>query len=231
MQLAAELFQAKRIVFLTGAGVSTPSGIPDYRSKGGLYDNDQQRPEYLLSHTCLVHQPEKFYQFVVQQMYYPAALPNIIHQKMAWFTQNKAAIIITQNVDGLHMKAKAQNVIEFHGSLYRVYCQKCGQKVAYQQYLKSMIHQGCGGILRPAIVLYEEQIDPKIINASLMAISQADLIVVCGTSLQVYPFAGLLTAADPTAKIIAINREKLVLPANAQQIVADAASTFAAVKV
>ena len=231
MNLAAELSKAQQVVFLTGAGVSTPSGIPDYRSKGGLYDNGSQKPEYLLSRTCLIKEPQKFYDFVTHEMYYPQAKPNVIHQKMAQLTNQENAVIITQNVDGLHTKAGAKNVIEFHGNLYRIYCQKCHQPVAYQQYLKSMYHQGCGGILRPNIVLYEEPINQQVLAAALLVMAEADLIVVCGTSLQVYPFAGLLQEAQPAAKIIAINQEKLVLPPNAVQLTADCAQEFAALKI
>lgn len=231
MNLAAELSKAQQVVFLTGAGVSTPSGIPDYRSKGGLYDNGSQKPEYLLSRTCLLQEPQKFYDFVTHEMYYPQAKPNVIHQKMAQLTNQENAVIITQNVDGLHTKAGAKNVIEFHGNLYRIYCQKCHQQVAYQQYLQSMYHQGCGGILRPDIVLYEEPIKQQVLAAALLVMAEADLIVVCGTSLQVYPFAGLLQEAQPAAKIIAINQEKLDLPSNAVQLTADCAQEFAALKI
>ncbi|MFT9452195.1 NAD-dependent protein deacylase [Liquorilactobacillus ghanensis] len=226
MSLTTEINKAAKIVFLTGAGVSTPSGIPDYRSKGGIYDNGQEQPEYLLSKTCLEQEPEKFYQFVTTQMYYPQAQPNIIHQKMSLITQKKSAIIITQNVDGLHVKAGAKQVIEFHGSLYRVYCQRCGQRVDYRQYLQNMYHINCGGILRPDIVLYEEPIAAKTLEKAVAAIIAADLLIVCGTSLRVYPFAGLLAYRQPQAGLIAINREKLDLPVGAEQLTMDATMAF-----
>lgn len=231
MSLTTVIKNATKIVFLTGAGVSTPSGIPDYRSKGGIYDNGQEQPEYLLSRTCLEHEPEKFYHFVTTQMYYPQAQPNIIHQKMADITQKKAASIITQNVDGLHTKAGAKNVIEFHGSLYRIYCQHCQQLVDYQTYLQNMYHQSCSGILRPDIVLYGESIASEVLEKAIAAIATADLLLVCGTSLRVYPFAGLLAYRQPQAKLIAVNREKLDLPVGAEQLNMDASTAFAQLQI
>ncbi|MCP9313284.1 NAD-dependent protein deacylase [Liquorilactobacillus satsumensis] len=226
MQLNDEIARSKQLLFLTGAGVSTASGIPDYRSKNGLYAG-KESPEYLLSLTCLKQQPELFYRFVSQKMYYPAAQPNIIHRQMALATQKRRAGIITQNVDGLHTKAGAKNVIEFHGNLYHVTCQRCGQKVPYTDYLNQGMRHACGGILRPEIVLYEEQLAPEVVEQAVAAVVQADLIIVCGTSLQVYPFAGLLDYRRPDAHLIAINREQLKLPQGSRQLRMDAATVFA----
>lgn len=136
--------QAEHIVFLTGAGVSVPSGIPDYRSENGLYAG-MSSPEYMLSHTCLVREPEKFYQFVTENMYYPDAVPNTIHRKMAEIEAEKNVTVITQNIDGLHEKAGSKKVVNFHGSLYHCYCQKCGRSVSASDYLQSDIHADCGG--------------------------------------------------------------------------------------
>lgn len=151
--------QAQHIVFMTGAGVSTASGIPDYRSKNGLYSHGQT-PEYLLSHECLVNEPEVYYDFVIHNLFYPDAKPNVIHQKMAALTRLGKATIITQNIDGLHAQADPQpgSLSEFHGNFYDVYCQKCQQKVDWHEYLKDMHHKNCGGILRSNIVLYGEGI-------------------------------------------------------------------------
>lgn len=225
MTFKTMLQAAQHVVFLTGAGVSTASGIPDYRSKTGLYQH-AVNPEYLLSHTNLITHPASFYEFVTQQMYFPNAKPNIIHQVMATFANQKGQII-TQNVDGLHTKARAREVIEFHGSLYRVSCQKCGQSVPYQAYLKDMHHQDCGGILRPDIVLYEEPIDPTVIEQAIQAIKVADLIVV-GTSFRVYPFASLIEYRRPDAQLVAINQEILQFEMPVTMIQADAATVFAA---
>ncbi|KRN89395.1 NAD-dependent protein deacylase [Ligilactobacillus ceti] len=218
---------AHKIVFLTGAGVSTASGIPDYRSKNGLYSAGKQ-PEYLLSHTCLVREPDVFYQYVTNNLYYPDAQPNVIHQKMAALVNQGKATIITQNIDGLHVKAGAQEskVVEFHGNLYHVYCQKCHQNVPYQEYLKDLHHQGCGGELRCDVVLYEEGIDQNNVEQSIQALQNADLIVIVGTSFVVYPFAGLIQYRNPKAKIVAVNREPISLPAGSLMIQGDAVQAF-----
>ncbi|CAM2837716.1 NAD-dependent protein deacylase [Fructilactobacillus fructivorans] len=202
---------AKNIVFLTGAGISTPSGIPDYRSKGGLYTNDKSNKpaEYYLSHDCLVNEPEVFYEYVKKNMYYPDAKPNVIHEKQAELTRQNRASIITQNVDNLYEKADAKNLNEFHGNLYDIYCQKCGKHVDYHEYMKSMYHKNCGGILRPNIVLYGEGINTQTVENSVRLMSQSDLIVIVGTSMRVYPFAGLLDYRNPNADVIAINQEAL----------------------
>lgn len=205
---------AHHIVFLTGAGVSTPSGIPDYRSKGGLYTNDEtNKPaEYYLSHDCLVNEPETFYHYVMNNMYYPNAKPNVIHEKQEELTRENRAAIVTQNVDGLYQKVGAIHLSEFHGNLYDIYCQKCGKHVDYATYAKSMYHENCGGILRPNIVLYGEGINEETVMQSLQAVQKADLIVIVGTSMRVYPFAGLLDYRQPNAKVLVINQEELNLP-------------------
>ncbi|MDN6639573.1 MAG: NAD-dependent protein deacylase [Tetragenococcus sp.] len=226
------LHEARKIVFLTGAGVSTASGIPDYRSKHGLYSTGGS-PEYLLSHPCLVNEPEKHYEFVKSNMIHPDAVPNVIHQKMASFTQNGKADIITQNVDGLHLAAgtKPEDLVEFHGNIYHIYCQKCGRTVTLEDYLSSMYHKNCGGILRTDIVLYEEAIDTEKIEKAVEAISQADLLVVVGTSFVVYPFASLIQYASPKAKMVAVNRDAITLPPNGKMIKGDAVKEFEQVEV
>ncbi|MEJ6400150.1 NAD-dependent protein deacylase [Nicoliella lavandulae] len=220
--------QSKHIVFLTGAGVSTPSGIPDYRSKNGLYaqDNDGRPAEYYLSHSCLDHEPDKFYQFVKQNMFYPDAKPNAIHLKQAALTNQDRASIITQNVDNLYNEAHASHLIEFHGNLYDVYCQKCHQPVDWHAYLQSPIHQGCGGTLRPGIVLYDEGLDPVKVQDSVDLMSKSDLVVIVGTSMRVYPFAGLLQYRNPAAPVIAINQERLDLGIPLKMIQGDAVKFF-----
>ncbi|EAD8369349.1 NAD-dependent protein deacylase [Listeria monocytogenes] len=224
-KLNEALKKAERIVFLTGAGVSVPSGIPDYRSKNGLYAG-MSSPEYMLSHTCLVREPEKFYQFVTENMYYPDAEPNAIHTKMAEIEAEKDVTIITQNIDGLHEKAGSKKVVNFHGSLYHCYCQKCGMSVTAQEYLKSDIHSGCGGVIRPDVVLYEEAISESAIDQSLAAIRQADLIVIVGTSFRVSPFCNLTDYRNKKARIFAVNKERISLPYPFEMMESDAVKVF-----
>ncbi|EAD9800213.1 NAD-dependent protein deacylase [Listeria monocytogenes] len=225
-KLNEALKKAERIVFLTGAGVSVPSGIPDYRSKNGLYAG-MSSPEYMLSHTCLVREPDKFYQFVTENMYYPDAEPNAIHTKMAEIEAEKDVTIITQNIDGLHEKAGSKKVVNFHGSLYHCYCQKCGMSVTAQEYLKSDIHLGCGGVIRPDVVLYEEAISESAIDQSLAAIRQADLIVIVGTSFRVSPFCNLTDYRNKKARIFAVNKERISLPYPFEMMESDAVKVFA----
>lgn len=184
-------------------------------------------PEYMLSHTCLVREPEKFYQFVTENMYYPDAEPNAIHTKMAEIEAKKDVTIITQNIDGLHEKAGSKKVVNFHGSLYHCYCQKCGMSVTAQEYLKSDIHSGCGGVIRPDVVLYEEAIPESAIDQSLAAIRQADLIVIVGTSFRVSPFCNLTDYRNKKARIFAVNKERISLPYPFEMMESDAVKVFA----
>lgn len=219
---------AKNIVFLTGAGVSTASGIPDYRSKGGIYDGIALRPEYLLSTEALASEPEKMYEFAKENMYFPNAQPNIIHEKMATLTQKNRARIITQNVDGLHLKAGAKNVIEFHGSLYNIYSTTDGKPSDVDTYLQSPYRED-GALLRPAITLYGEI--PFRVDEAAQWMTQADLVVIVGTSFVVYPFAGLLQYARPNVPVLAVNLEQIPAPAHVKQVVGDAREFFSELQV
>ncbi|WP_258089291.1 NAD-dependent protein deacylase [Weissella fangxianensis] len=219
---------AKNIVFLTGAGVSTASGIPDYRSKGGIYDGIALRPEYLLSTEALASEPEKMYEFAKENMYFPDAQPNIIHEKMATLTQKNRARIITQNVDGLHLKAGAKNVIEFHGSLYNIYSTTDGKPSDVDTYLQSPYRED-GALLRPAITLYGEI--PFRVDEAAQWMTQADLVVIVGTSFVVYPFAGLLQYARPNVPVLAVNLEQIPAPDHVQQVVGDAREFFSELQV
>ena len=219
---------AKNIVFLTGAGVSTASGIPDYRSKGGIYDGIALRPEYLLSTEALASEPEKMYEFAKENMYFPDAQPNIIHEKMATLTQNNRARIITQNVDSLHLKAGAKNVIEFHGSLYNIYSTTDGKPSDVDTYLQSPYRED-GALLRPAITLYGEI--PFRVDEAAQWMTQADLVVIVGTSFVVYPFAGLLQYARPNVPVLAVNLEQIPAPAHVKQVVGDAREFFSELQV
>ncbi|VDK14323.1 NAD-dependent protein deacetylase {ECO:0000255/HAMAP-Rule:MF_01968, ECO:0000305/PubMed:26166706} [Oenococcus sicerae] len=219
---------AQHIVFMTGAGVSTASGIPDYRSKGGLYSTSElDRPEYLLSHTCFQREPERQYKFMKENMYFPNAKANIIHEKMAAFVKAGKARVITQNVDGLHTQLDP-TTIEFHGSLYRIYADIDHKPASVNDYLKSMYRAGDQAILRPDITFYEEM--PQHVEAAIAAVAEADLVVVVGTSFKVYPFAGLIDYAPSRAVKIAINMEQIQTHIPIKQIIADATQFFAALQ-
>ena len=216
---------AKRIVFLTGAGVSTASGIPDFRSANGLYTQDKNA-EYYLSHRYFSSDPEGFYEFCKKNLYFPDAKPNVIHQKQAALTNQDRATVITQNIDNLYEEAGTTHLIDFHGNLYHVYCEKCGETVPVADYLKSRIHAKAGGSLRPDIVLYDEGIKQDDIMNSVRAMQAADLVVIVGTSMKVYPFAGLLEYRNPDAQVLAINQQKLNLPCEFTMVQTDATKFF-----
>lgn len=188
--------KSNRIVFFGGAGVSTESNIPDFRSADGLYQEKYHYPpEQVVSHTFFVQKTKLFYDFYKNKMMYLDAKPNKAHLKLAELEQaGKLTAVITQNIDGLHQMAGSKNVLELHGSIHRNYCQKCG-KFYDAKYVKE--YPGipiceCGGIIKPDVVLYEEGLDNMIINKSLRAISEADMLIIGGTSLVVYPAAGFV---------------------------------------
>ncbi|KRL62773.1 NAD-dependent protein deacylase [Lactobacillus psittaci] len=219
----SDLKTANKVTFLTGAGVSTHSGIPDYRSKNGIYHGVNMSPEIILSPDTLLHRPELFHQFVMNNMYFPDAKPNLIHQKIVQICNQKGELI-TQNIDCLDTKAGNKHVTEFHGNLYNIYCTKCHQKVAFNSYQKSYKHE-CGGIIRPGIVLYGEGIDSQVLEHSLQAVSTSDLIVIVGTSFVVYPFAGLLNYRQANSKVWCLNKTKIQTDI-AEQITTDALKVF-----
>lgn len=216
---------AKRIVFLTGAGVSTASGIPDFRSANGLYTQDKNA-EYYLSHRYFSSDPEGFYEFCKKNLYFPDAKPNVIHQKQAALTNQDRATVISQNIDNLYEEAGATHLIDFHGNLYHVYCEQCGETVPVADYLKSRLHEKDGGPLRPDIVLYDEGIKQDDIMNSVRALQAADLVVIVGTSMKVYPFAGLLEYRNRDARVLAINQQELHLPCDFTMVQTDATKFF-----
>lgn len=224
-QLRTAVRAANQIVFLTGAGVSVPSGIPDYRSKNGLYAG-KHNPEYLLSEACLANEPDVFYQFVTENMYYPDAKPNPIHLKIAEIGEEKNVTVVTQNIDGLHEAAGSKSVVDFHGSLYHCYCTKCGQTVPIETYLKSDSHQNCGGRVRPDVVLYGEGIAADAIQNAIQALQTADLVIIAGTSFKVSPFCNLIDYRNPKASVFAVNKENIFLPFPHTMIKADALQVF-----
>lgn len=209
VEAAEAIEKSKSITFLTGAGVSTPSGIPDYRSLKGIYQGIEQ-PEYLLSHEAMVHEPLKFYSFV-KKIYHPDAQPNIIHTEIARLEKYKNVWTVSQNIDGLHEKAGSQQLVNFHGNLYHCYCRKCGEEVSWQNYLHSDTHEKCGGQVRPAIVLYGEGFQAEVLEQATCAVSQVELVVIVGTSFQVHPFCDLIQFRAPHAKILVINQSPIYL--------------------
>lgn len=188
--------QHNRIVFFGGAGVSTESGIPDFRSQDGLYNQTYDYPpETILSHTFFMRKTEEFYRFYQDKMLCDTAKPNEAHLKLAELEKaGKLTAVVTQNIDNLHQMAGSKKVLELHGSVHRNYCMKC-RKFYDFNYMKH--HEGvpkceCGGIIKPDVVLYEEGLDNATINESIRVISEAEVLVIGGTSLAVYPAAGLI---------------------------------------
>lgn len=189
--------ESDNIVFFGGAGVSTESGIPDFRSQDGLYAQKYKYPpEQIVSHTFFTSRTGEFFEFYRDKMLYPGAKPNAAHIYLARLEEKgKLKAVITQNIDGLHQAAGSKNVLELHGSVLRNYCQKCGKF-----YPVEFIKEGngvpkcpCGGVIKPDVVLYEESLDGGTINAAVKAISEADTLIIGGTSLVVYPAAGFIS--------------------------------------
>lgn len=188
---------AKRIVFFGGAGVSTESGIPDFRSQDGLYHQKYDvPPETILSHTYFVRHTEAFYRFYRDKMICPDAKPNAAHKKLAELEQKGIlSAVVTQNIDGLHQMAGSKTVYELHGSVHRNFCQNCGAlyDAAWILQTEGVPHcSKCGGLVKPDVVLYEESLPTEIVENAVTAIAEADVLMVGGTSLAVYPAAGLL---------------------------------------
>lgn len=201
--------ESDNIVFFGGAGVSTESGIPDFRSQDGLYSQKYKYPpEQIVSHTFYEKMPEEFFRFYKERMLYPNAKPNKAHIKLAlWEKEGKLKKIVTQNIDGLHQAAGSKAVLELHGSVHRNYCEKCGKfyDMEYMLNTKEIPYCSCGGRVKPDVVLYEEGLDQDILEEAVDAISQADLLMIGGTSLAVYPAAGLIDYYQGK-KLVVINR-------------------------
>jgi NAD-dependent deacetylase len=195
-QFKKTVAETSNMVFFGGAGVSTESGIPDFRSVDGLYNQKYKYPpETMISRTFYYKHPEEFFRFYREKMLYLDAKPNAAHLKLAeWEREGKLKAVITQNIDGLHQAAGSQKVLELHGSVLRNYCEKCGASFDVQFILES---EGvptcpCGGRVKPDVVLYEEGLDQRILTESVKAIANADVLIIGGTSLIVYPAAGLI---------------------------------------
>lgn len=196
MTLQEIVDDSKRIVFFGGAGVSTESGIPDFRSADGLYSQKYDYPpEQIVSHTFFTRRPEEFYRFYKDRMIFPKAKPNAAHKKLAELERaGKLFAVITQNIDGLHQAAGSVNVIELHGSVHRNYCMNCGKAYSLEDIMSSegVPTCDCGGTIKPDVVLYEESLKTEDIERATNEISKADCLIIGGTSLAVYPAAGLV---------------------------------------
>ena len=186
----------ENIVFFGGAGVSTESGIPDFRSADGIYHQQYRySPEQIVSHSFFVRNTEAFYEFYKDKMMFLEAKPNAAHLKLAQLeAEGKLKAVITQNIDGLHQAAGSKTVWELHGSIHRNYCQKCGKfyDASYVKHADGVPRCECGGLIKPDVVLYEEGLDPGVIDHSIRAIREADTLIIGGTSLVVYPAAGFI---------------------------------------
>ena len=209
-ELQSYIDQSKRIVFFGGAGVSTESGIPDFRSVDGLYNQKYKyRPETMLSYSFFLSNPQDFYTFYHDKVLHLDARPNPAHVKLAELEKSgKLSAVITQNIDGLHQAAGSQNVLELHGSIWKNYCMKC-----LKQYDISFIAAAvgvprceCGGVIRPDVVLYEESLDYRVLEEAEKRLREADLLIVGGTSLVVYPAAGLVSLSS--APLVLINKSE-----------------------
>ena len=215
--------ESARMVFFGGAGVSTESGIPDFRSVDGLYHQQYDYPpETILSHTFYMRKPEEFYRFYRAKMLAPDAKPNAAHRKLAqWEQEGKLSAVVTQNIDGLHQAAGSRKVYELLGSVRRNHCRKCGAFYDLDYMLRTTgipRCEKCGGIIKPDVVLYEEGLDQATLNGAVRAIGNADLLIVGGTSLTVYPAAGLIDYYDGD-RLVLINRSVTPLDSRADLLI------------
>ena len=210
------------IVFFGGAGVSTESNIPDFRSTDGLYNQTYKYPpETILSHSFYVRNTEEFYRFYKDKMLYLDAKPNKAHLKLAeWEKSGKLKAVITQNIDGLHQAAGSKKVYELHGSVLRNYCTKCGKFFSAQYILESdgVPKCECGGISKPDVVLYEEGLDNEVMRNAISAIANADVLIIGGTSLAVYPAAGLIDYYRGN-KLVLVNKSTTPMDSRANLLV------------
>ena len=223
MQLKSWIEESKNIVFFGGAGVSTESGIPDFRSQDGLYHQQYDYPpEQILSHTFFVRKPEEFFRFYRNKMLAPDARPNRAHLALAELERaGRLKAVITQNIDGLHQAAGSREVLELHGSVLRNHCMRCGKFYGMDAILNSVgvPKCSCGGVIKPDVVLYEEGLDMDTLNRAVNYISRADVLIVGGTSLTVYPAAGLIDYYRGR-KLVLINRVATPLDGQADLVIA-----------
>lgn len=216
------LSESENIVFFGGAGVSTESKIPDFRSTDGLYNQQYAYPpETILSHTFYMRRPEEFYRFYRNKMLFPDAEPNRAHKALAKLEQEgRLRAVITQNIDGLHQKAGSREVLELHGSVLRNYCTKCGKFYGLEAVLESagVPRCTCGGVIKPDVVLYEEGLDQHTLQKAVYYISNADVLIIGGTSLTVYPAAGLIDYYGGK-KLVLINKSVTPMDSRADLVI------------
>ena len=209
--LKAWVDEAQRIVFFGGAGVSTESGIPDFRSVDGLYNQKfKYPPETIISHSFFERKPEEFFDFYKEKMLPLGFEPNITHKVLArWEREGKLSAVVTQNIDGLHQKAGSRNVLELHGSVLRNYCTRCHRSYSaeFVKNSRGVPRCDCGGVVKPDVVLYEESLDQDVMGRAAMAIAGADLLIVAGTSLTVWPAAGMIRYYRGR-RLVLINRDE-----------------------
>jgi NAD-dependent deacetylase len=221
-QLRKMVNESGRIVFFGGAGVSTESGIPDFRSVDGLYNQKYDYPpEVMLSHGFFEEHTERFFDFYRDKMLYLDAKPNAAHVKLAELErEGRLLAVVTQNIDGLHQKAGSKNVFELHGSVHRNHCVRCGKfyGVDYIKDTKGIPLCECGGIVKPDVVLYEEGLDQNVIRGAVNAIRRADMLIIGGTSLAVYPAAGLIDYYSG-GRLVLINRSVTPLDSRADLVI------------
>ena len=216
--------QSSNIVFFGGAGVSTESGIPDFRSVDGLYNQKYTYPpEMIISHSFYVKNPEEFYRFYKDRMIFSEAEPNGAHKALAKLErEGKLQAVITQNIDGLHQAAGSREVLELHGSIHRNYCTRCGEfyDLDYVKKSEGVPRCACGGIIKPDVVLYEEGLDQRLLQKAVAYIARADVLIVGGTSLVVYPAAGLIDYYRGN-KLVLINRSATSRDSQADLVIND----------
>lgn len=224
LELKNIIDQSDNVVFFGGAGVSTESGIPDFRSVDGLYNKMYKYPpETIISHSFFMRNTAEFYDFYKNKMIFLHALPNQAHIKLAELErEGKLKAVITQNIDGLHQEAGSKNVLELHGSVHRNYCMKCGKFHDVYSIVKSkgVPKCECGGTIKPDVVLYEENLDGDILEKSVEYIEKADVLIVGGTSLVVYPAAGLINYFKGT-KLVLINKSSTSFDKRADLVICD----------
>ena len=222
LELKNLIENSDNIVFFGGAGVSTESNIPDFRSVDGLYHQQYAYPpETILSHSFYIRKPEEFFRFYRNKMLFPNAQPNRAHKALAKLeAEGKLSAVITQNIDGLHQKAGSKKVLELHGSVLRNYCERCGEFYTLEDIMKmeGIPTCHCGGRIKPDVVLYEEGLDQGVLREAIYEISNADMLIVGGTSLVVYPAAGLIDYYKGN-KLVLINKDSTARDSMADLIV------------
>ena len=217
--------EARKMVFFGGAGVSTESGIPDFRSTGGLYHQEWKfPPETILSHSFYESNPEEFFRFYRAKMLVRDVQPNAAHKKLAeWERQGKLLAVVTQNIDGLHQAAGSRTVYELHGTVHRNHCERCGAEYGfdYVYYSEGVPKcEKCGGRVKPDVVLYEEGLDMDVMNRAIDAIERADLLIIGGTSLNVYPAAGLIHYYRGE-RLVLVNKSEVARPLSNALVIRD----------